>query len=105
MIELYITYYTIILYYILYNTIYVEYVPNTIPYVLRTQALVDFVAVDRMAIHRELPWARSMSNEDFALFMFEQSWASGADLEAHSCSGHARRFNDAILKQRTLPGS
>lgn len=56
----------------------------------------------RIALHRELPWARSMSNEEFTLFMMEQTWACGADLEKHTCSPHAVKFNEAILKQRML---
>ena len=56
----------------------------------------------RMALHRELPWARSISNEEFILFMMEQTWASGADLERHTCSSHALKFNEVILQQRML---
>lgn len=56
----------------------------------------------RIAIHQELPWARSISNEEFKLFMMEQTWATGADLEAHIGSAHAMGFNAAMLKHRML---
>ncbi|CAJ1399400.1 unnamed protein product [Effrenium voratum] len=37
----------------------------------------------RMAFHRELPWARSISTEEFTLLMMEQTWETSADLELH----------------------
>merc|ERR1719336_280132 len=56
----------------------------------------------RMDLHRELPWARSISNEEFSLFMMCQEWSLPAHLEAHLSSSHARRFNELITSQRML---
>eukprot|EP00933_Yihiella_yeosuensis_P042442 TRINITY_DN37011_c0_g1_i2.p1 TRINITY_DN37011_c0_g1~~TRINITY_DN37011_c0_g1_i2.p1 ORF type:complete len:166 (+),score=41.50 TRINITY_DN37011_c0_g1_i2:39-536(+) len=56
----------------------------------------------RMELHRELPWARSISNDEFVLFMMCQEWASAADLDAHTGSQAAAIFNYAIMKGRVL---
>mmetsp|Transcript_77599 Transcript_77599/g.175448 ORF Transcript_77599/g.175448 Transcript_77599/m.175448 type:complete len:140 (-) Transcript_77599:146-565(-) len=55
-----------------------------------------------MDLHRELPWARSISSEEFSLFMMCQEWSTSANLEAHLSSAHARRFNELVLSQRML---
>eukprot|EP00931_Biecheleriopsis_adriatica_P082889 TRINITY_DN56387_c0_g1_i1.p1 TRINITY_DN56387_c0_g1~~TRINITY_DN56387_c0_g1_i1.p1 ORF type:complete len:202 (-),score=49.88 TRINITY_DN56387_c0_g1_i1:27-632(-) len=56
----------------------------------------------RFDLHRELPWARAISNEDITLFMMIQTWDSGAALEAHTRSAHAMAFNASVMKGRML---
>mmetsp|Transcript_101448 Transcript_101448/g.293452 ORF Transcript_101448/g.293452 Transcript_101448/m.293452 type:complete len:223 (+) Transcript_101448:86-754(+) len=79
---------------------------------VRTEALADFCQVAavliagsardtgrlRMDLHRELPWARQVSNDDFSLFLMCQEWATPADLEAHVASAHAMRFNEVVSR-------
>eukprot|EP00747_Dinoflagellata_sp_TGD_P170455 gnl/TRDRNA2_/TRDRNA2_202050_c0_seq1.p1 gnl/TRDRNA2_/TRDRNA2_202050_c0~~gnl/TRDRNA2_/TRDRNA2_202050_c0_seq1.p1 ORF type:complete len:195 (+),score=38.58 gnl/TRDRNA2_/TRDRNA2_202050_c0_seq1:72-656(+) len=52
----------------------------------------------RVDLHRELPWAKSHSNEEFSLFVMSQEWATPADVEAHVASPHASRFNNKIMQ-------
>lgn len=56
----------------------------------------------RFDIHKELPWARCISNEEFSLFMMTQQWASPSDLEAHMGSEHAQRFSSDAVSKRML---
>merc|ERR1719373_1322921 len=51
-----------------------------------------------MDLHRELPWARQMSNEEFSLFLMCQEWSTAAHLEAHVASPHALRFNQLVSR-------
>eukprot|EP00927_Polykrikos_kofoidii_P050431 TRINITY_DN44348_c0_g1_i1.p1 TRINITY_DN44348_c0_g1~~TRINITY_DN44348_c0_g1_i1.p1 ORF type:complete len:229 (-),score=22.13 TRINITY_DN44348_c0_g1_i1:125-718(-) len=56
----------------------------------------------RMDLHRELPWANSISNDEFSLFMMCQEWTAPQHLEAHNQTAHASRFNEAMITKRML---
>ncbi|CAK0822692.1 unnamed protein product [Prorocentrum cordatum] len=84
---------------------------------VRNEALADFCdaaaellaesrATDdgclRIEMHRELDWARRISNDEFSLLLMCQEWASAACLEAHVGSAHSCRFNDAVVSGNML---
>lgn len=50
----------------------------------------------RVDLHRELPWAQTISNDNFSLFLMVQEWETPQDLEAHVVSAHAGRFSQAL---------
>mmetsp|Transcript_15496 Transcript_15496/g.27752 ORF Transcript_15496/g.27752 Transcript_15496/m.27752 type:complete len:196 (+) Transcript_15496:86-673(+) len=56
----------------------------------------------QMDLHRERPWVRGISNEEFSLFMMFQEWATPADLEKHMGTAHASRFNNTVMRERCL---
>lgn len=59
----------------------------------------------RMDIHRELPWANCLSNDDFSLFLMIQEWARPEDLEAHVMAPHSQRFNMALPRMLVVEPS
>mmetsp|Transcript_23762 Transcript_23762/g.50747 ORF Transcript_23762/g.50747 Transcript_23762/m.50747 type:complete len:198 (+) Transcript_23762:140-733(+) len=50
----------------------------------------------KMDLHRELPWAQSLSNDEFSLFLMVQEWSNPLDLEKHVTSAHAVRFGATL---------
>lgn len=86
---------------------------------VRTEALADFCqaaaallagsSLDRgrrrMDLHRELPWLKQVSNDDFSLFLMCQEWETPADLEAHVASAHALRFNQVVPRMLVVEPS
>eukprot|EP00930_Biecheleria_cincta_P011575 TRINITY_DN114501_c0_g1_i1.p1 TRINITY_DN114501_c0_g1~~TRINITY_DN114501_c0_g1_i1.p1 ORF type:complete len:199 (+),score=35.36 TRINITY_DN114501_c0_g1_i1:35-631(+) len=56
----------------------------------------------KMDLHREMPWVRAISNDEFSLFMMAQAWASAPDLEAHTRAKHSLDFNRTVMQGKML---
>jgi len=53
-------------------------------------------------VHQEKSWINCFSDSEKQVFILSEAWASSIDIERHSKSEHAQRFNAALFEQKLL---